>query len=75
MQQPLVAEALEEMSRAGGLRNCNPDVWDATLQVEKSYQDVLDMEFLEVPDYSLWRMRMFRLKRASLDRADRKRVA
>jgi len=69
MQQPLVAEALEEMSRAGGLRNCNPDVWDATLQVEKSYQDVLDMEFLEVPDYSLWRMRMFRLKRASLDRA------
>ena len=68
-QQPLVAEALAEMSRAGGLRNCNPEIWDATLVAEKLYEDVLDAEFVEPPDYALWRMRMFRLKRASLDRA------
>jgi len=68
-QRPIVAEALQEMSRAGGLRNCDPEVWDATLKVERSYQDVLNAEFVESPDYALWRMRMFRLKRASLDRA------
>jgi hypothetical protein len=68
-QRPFVAEALVEMSRAGGLRNCKPEVWDATLAVERLYEDVLDAEFVELPDYALWRMRIFRLKRASLDRA------
>lgn len=68
-QQPHVAEALVEMSQAGGLRNCNPDTWDATLAAEREHTDVLDAEFVENPDYALWRMRMFRKKRASLDRA------
>ena len=57
------------MSRAGGLRNCDPEVWDATLTVERSFQNVLGAEFVEPADYALWRMMMFRLKRASLDRA------
>jgi len=68
-RQPLVAEALAEMSQAGGLRNCNPVIWDATLETERFYEDILDAEFVEPPDYALWRMRIFRLKRASLDRA------
>ena len=67
--QPLVAEALAEMSRAGGLRNCCEDTWDATLDAAKMYEDVLDAEFMEHAGYAVWRMRMFRGKRASLDRA------
>ena len=66
-QQPLVAEALADMSRAGGLWNCDSDVWDATLTTERLYEYDLDAEFVEPPDYALWRMRLFRLKRASLD--------
>ena len=68
-KKPFVAMALVEMSRAGGLRNCDPEIWDATLAAERFYEDILDEEFVESPDYSVWRMRMFRLKRASLDRA------
>ena len=67
--QPYVAEALAEMSRAGGLRNCSEDLWDATLETARQYEDILDAEFVEHAGYAVWRMRMFRGKRASLDRA------
>jgi|APHM01.1.fsa_nt_gi hypothetical protein len=68
-RRPQVAEALAEMSRAGGLRNCVEETWDATLAVERHYEDVLDLEFVEHAGYAVWKMRMFRGKRVSFDRA------
>ena len=67
--RPEVAAALLALSVAGGLKNCSPALWEATLAVERTLDAVLDAEYVESPDYALWRMRLFRKKKRSLDRA------
>ena len=64
-----VAGALVAISRGGGYRNCDLKTWRASLRAERDHHDVLDEEFVEKPDYAIWKMRLHRLKRASLDRA------
>lgn len=67
--QPALQAALAALSEAGGLRNCDPDLWRATLAAEREHDLVLRQEYLESKEHAVWRMRLFRRKRASLDRA------
>lgn len=64
-----VRTALDSLARAGGLKNCVPELWRATLEVEREHDAPLRREFLESKEYALWRMRLFRKKKRSLDHA------
>lgn len=64
-----IASALLALSEAGGLKNCDPARWEATMAAERTHEALLDAEYVESPDYALWRMRLFRKKRRSLDNA------
>ena len=66
---PEVQAALAELSRTGGVRNCCVDAWRAYLTVERRHDVLLDAEFVRDVERALWRMRLFRFKHASLDRA------
>lgn len=66
---PEVSAALNALSEAGGLKNCDPDLWHATLAASRTHEGVLRSEYLENKEYAVWKMRMFRKKRSSLDRA------
>ena len=67
--RPLVTTALVQMSLTGGLRNCDIEKWRAFLEVNRDNDEVLHAEYVVAKDRALWRMRMFRWKRRSLDRA------
>ena len=67
--QPHVSQALVAMSQAGGLRNCNPETWDATMAAERAHARDLDAEYVDDAAHGVWKMRLFRKKRGSLDRA------
>jgi hypothetical protein len=64
-----VRGALVALSQAGGFRNCQPDIWVAALAAQKQHEDALDREYVDNLEYAVWRMRLFRKKRGSLDRA------
>lgn len=64
-----VQAALNALSSAGGLQNCDPARWDATMEAERDHHEVLYREYVENPEYAVWRMRLFRKKRSALDRA------
>ena len=64
-----VAEALADVSRGGGYRNCDLGTWRESLKAEERHRKILDDEFIVKPCYAVWKMRLHRLKRASLDRA------
>ena len=66
---PLVAAALVQLSSSGGLRNCDLQRWQAYLTADRANEDVLHAEYVVFKERALWRMRMFRWKRRSLDRA------
>jgi hypothetical protein len=61
--------AIEHLSESEGVGNCDSSCWDAYLQIEEIYRDILDEEYVENDERPRWTMRMFRAKRRSLDRA------
>jgi len=67
-KKPGVSEALVDVSRAGGFRCCDEETWRRSMEAERRHHDVLDREFVANPEYAVWKMRLHRLKRASLDR-------
>jgi hypothetical protein len=58
--------ALAHLSLSGGLKNCDPAMWQRYLHTEATYRDVLDREFVENDKRPLWTMSIFRAKRRSL---------
>ena len=70
--RPDVREALTLLSQSGGARNCDMEMWRQYLEAEAEHRDVLDTEFVDEIERALWTMRMFRWKKASLDRAVRR---
>ncbi|PNH00676.1 hypothetical protein TSOC_013487 [Tetrabaena socialis] len=64
-----VQEALAALALAGGLKSCDEARWTAALDAEKQHEEILKAEYEEETEYALWRMRLFRKKRQSLDRA------
>ena len=67
--KPAIRNILEVLSQSGGINNCDRDSWERFFTVERSFHDDLRDEFVVFNGRALWRMRMFRWKRASLDRA------
>ena len=65
---PSVAQALVALT-AGGTKNCSPDRWTAYLEASRDHDEVLEREYVKLIDRARWRMRMFRWKKSSLDRA------
>jgi len=66
--EPGVSEALADISHAGGFRCCDMETWRRSMEAERRHHDVLDREFVANQEYAVWKMRLHRLKRASLDR-------
>jgi len=64
-----VAKALANVSVGGGYKCCELKTWRESLGAERKHHETLDKEFILKPDYAIWKMRLHRLKRASLDRA------
>ena len=67
--RPFVEQAHAALADSGGLRNCDHGIWTAFLAAQQPLDAALDAEFVLDKDRAVWRMRMFRWKRASLDRA------
>lgn len=65
---PTVRQAVEQLSE-GSLRSCQPESWDTYLVAAKAHEQTLDAEFVECSERAVWRMRAFRWRKASLDRA------
>ena len=68
-QRQNVRETLDLLSNSGGIKNCDQHAWERFFVIERSHRDILRDEFVVDKERALWRMRMFRMKRASLDRA------
>eukprot|EP00798_Chlamydomonas_sp_ICE-L_P017719 gene17719-24078_t len=68
-QNPAINAALLQLSESGGLRNCDPEKWAAYLNADQDNDAVLDAEYVLLVERARWRMRMFRSKKRSLDRA------
>lgn len=66
---PDLQVAIGHLSESGGIKNCDPACWDAYLQIEAIYRDMLDEEFVDNDDRARWTMRLHRAKRRSLDAA------
>ena len=73
--QPQVRVAVEALSQTGGLKNCDPDCWNAYLGAEAHHRLVLDDEFISNDDRPRMTMRIFRSKRRSLSNAVNRLVA
>jgi hypothetical protein len=58
--------ALAHLSLSGGLKNCDPVIWQRYLHTEAIYRDLLDQEFVEDDKRPIWTMSIFRAKRRSL---------
>jgi len=67
--RPEVVAALLTLSLSGGLHNCDAVSWAAYLDADLLVDDMLDAEYVTDVERALWKMRMFRWKKASLDRA------
>lgn len=67
-QRADVRTALVELSQSGGTRNVDTVRWEAYMQAHSSNATCLLSEY-ESAERALWRMRMFRRGRSSLDRA------
>lgn len=74
-RQPAVAAALAALASCGGLKNCDTARWKAVLAEQRRHDLVLDREFLVNKEHALWRMRLFRKKRKSLDSAALRLIA
>ena len=62
--------ALSDLSACNGsLASPRPDVWDKYVDAERTHSELLDGEYVVDKGRALWKMRMFRFKRSSLDRA------
>jgi hypothetical protein len=66
--EPTVRQAVEQLSE-GSLRSCQMESWDTYLAAAKTHEQALDAEFVECRERAVWRMRAFRWRKASLDRA------
>ena len=66
--QPMLKAVLDQLSTTNGLGNCDPESWDAYLSIDAQHAGLLEEEYIKNIDRALWKMRMFRLKRRSLDR-------
>jgi hypothetical protein len=66
---PAVRSALEALANSGGVKNCDPATWAAYLETEREHHAVLRTEYVTSKDRAVWRMRMFRWKKSTLDRA------
>ena len=62
-------DAIGELARSGGLRNCDAELWDAYFEAEAPRRELLDTEYIDNTARATWRMAMFCFKRSSLDRA------
>lgn len=68
-RRPGVAAALSALAAAGGVRRSRLEDLLGALAVERAHEDVLDAEYVERKDYAVWKMRLFRGKRRTLDGA------
>lgn len=66
---PLVQAALASLASSGGVGNCDDEKWRAYLNASRENDNILHAEFVLDKERALWRMRMFRWKRRSLDLA------
>ena len=66
---PAAVQALTDLSQSGGLHNCDAESWAAYLAADAQVATCLDAEYVTGVDRALWKMRMFRWKRRSLDTA------
>jgi hypothetical protein len=66
-RQP-VAAALEALS-TGSLRTTDAASWHRYLAADALYRELLEREYVQDKERALWRMVLFRKKRASIDRA------
>ena len=67
--RPDIQGILVSLSESGGIHNCDVTKWEDYLEVESTHYAVLRDEYIGDKERALWRMRMFRWKRASLDKA------
>ena len=66
--QPGVAAALQGLAVAGAMTGRDSSSWRLVLEAEAQHWGVLEEEYYKSVDYAVWKMRLYRLKRASLDR-------
>lgn len=66
---PRVSAALQALAATGGHKNCDAPTWRQYLAAEREHEVALDDEYVRDKEYALWRMRMFRWKRRSMDAA------
>jgi hypothetical protein len=64
-----IRTAIELLSQSGGINNCDLATWNRFFMVERNHREILHNEFVLDKNRSLWKMRTFRRKRSSLDRA------
>ena len=68
-RRPDVVQALATLAETGGVHNCEPASWAAYLTAETPLRTMLNEEFVADVERARWRMRTFRRKKSSLDRA------
>lgn len=68
-QRPAVKACLATLSASGGVHNCDTATWVAYLTADREADVLLDAEYVQDVERALWKMRMFRWKKRSLDRA------
>lgn len=71
---PHLQDAIGELARSGGLKNCDVALWDAYFDAEAQRRELLDKEYIDDAARATWRMAMFCFKRSSLDRAAERMV-
>ena len=71
-KNPALAAALVSLSDSGGVSNGDLEKWRAYLGAVNQHIEVLHSEYVANIERALWRMRMFRWKRRSLDMATQK---
>ena len=67
--KPAVNAALASLSDSGGIHNSDDAKWRAYFAADRDNYETLHAEYVIFKERALWRMRMFRWKRRSLDRA------
>jgi hypothetical protein len=72
--RPAVQAALVQLADSGGLHNCDIQKWTAYLDADRFNDAVLHDEYVICKERALWKMRMFRWKRRSLDLAAQRLV-
>jgi hypothetical protein len=73
--QPEVRAMLRALTDSGGtLACCDPVLWRSYLEAEAPHRETRCQEYVLCRERALWRMRLFRKKRGSIDRAATKLV-